>query len=148
VNRALSFVKVHWKETLALVLAAIPAAFVIFHKPTQQAASNLLTYIPATFGDASGGGGGDSSSGDTSSTSDPSSTTTTPAASTPVTIVKKVVAAVTGGSAGGGGSTRTSINGGTGTVVKPPTIKRRLPGTLGTGGGPNTTGRSSGTQIL
>jgi hypothetical protein len=42
--------KAHWKELLALVLAAIPAAFLLFHKGAQQAAANAMTYIPAAFG--------------------------------------------------------------------------------------------------
>jgi hypothetical protein len=46
--------KAHWKELLALVLAAIPAGFLLFHKGTQKAAANVISYIPAAFGGGSG----------------------------------------------------------------------------------------------
>ena len=58
-ERLQAYAKAHWKELTALGLAAIPAAFLLFHKGTQQAAANAITYIPAAFG---GGGDGSTSS--------------------------------------------------------------------------------------
>lgn len=53
-----AYVKQHWKEFLAVSLAAIPVALLLFHKGTQQAASNAITYIPATFGGGLADSGG------------------------------------------------------------------------------------------
>lgn len=64
-----AYVRAHWKELLALVLAAIPLLFFIFHKPTQAAVSQIA-FPPA--GSGSGGGGG----GDGSSSSGPATGTT------------------------------------------------------------------------
>jgi hypothetical protein len=58
--------KAHWKELLALVLAAIPAGFLLFHKTGKQVAANAISYIPAAFG-----GSGDVSSPGSSTTASP-----------------------------------------------------------------------------
>lgn len=59
------YLKAHWKELLALVLAAIPAAFIVFHKGARQAAVQaaqpLLNAVPGGAGSPGSGpsGGGD-----------------------------------------------------------------------------------------
>jgi hypothetical protein len=62
-----AYARAHWKELLALGLAAIPAAFLLFHKGTQQAAQTALQYPAALFGSA--GGGGDTSGSSSGSSS-------------------------------------------------------------------------------
>ena len=53
-KRAGMYLKAHWKELLALVLAAIPAAYIVFHKQTQQAVTaplqSLLSNVPGGAG--------------------------------------------------------------------------------------------------
>lgn len=58
------YVRAHWKELLALVLAAIPALFIVFHQGTRQAAQQAMQPIldaipggPGSPGNPSGGGG-------------------------------------------------------------------------------------------
>jgi hypothetical protein len=48
-----AYAKKNWKVIAALVLAAIPAAFLLFHKGTQQAAQTAISYPAALFGGAS-----------------------------------------------------------------------------------------------
>lgn len=62
-KRVGAWARVHWKELLAIGLAAIPAAFLLFHKGTQQAATTALSYPASLFG----GGSGDTSGGATTS---------------------------------------------------------------------------------
>lgn len=45
------WLKANWKVVLALVLAAIPAAFLLFHKSTQQAIAPLLPIVGGNSGD-------------------------------------------------------------------------------------------------
>jgi len=51
-----AYMRAHWKELLAITLAAIPVAFILFHKGTQKAAQQAISYPAALFG---GGGGED-----------------------------------------------------------------------------------------
>jgi hypothetical protein len=66
-----AYARAHWKELLAIGLAAIPAAFLLFHKGTQQAAQQAISYPAALFGGggADTGATSDSSSGSSSSSS-------------------------------------------------------------------------------
>jgi hypothetical protein len=65
------YIRAHWKELLALVLAAIPALFIVFHKGAQQAAMQaaqpILDAIPGGAGSpgtpAGPSGGGDPGTG-------------------------------------------------------------------------------------
>lgn len=45
-KRAGAYVKAHWKELLALVLAAIPALFIVLHPGARKAAQSVLTLSP------------------------------------------------------------------------------------------------------
>jgi hypothetical protein len=66
-----AYARAHWKELLAIGLAAIPAAFLLFHKGTQQAAQQAISYPAALFGGGSAdpGATSDASSGSSSSSS-------------------------------------------------------------------------------
>ena len=64
-KRVGAWARIHWKELLAIGLAAIPAAFLLFHKGTQQAATSALSYPASLFG--SGGSGDTSTSAGSSS---------------------------------------------------------------------------------
>lgn len=69
-----AYARAHWKELLAIGLAAVPVAFLLFHKGTQQAAQAAVSYPAALFG------GG--SAADTSGTSQDA----TPPADPPATV--------------------------------------------------------------
>jgi hypothetical protein len=82
-QRAGAYVRAHWKELLALLLAAIPAAFIVFHTGARKQAQSILTLPPLG---AATPGGADASSAITPAvnTSSPSSTTSSsPSPTTP-----------------------------------------------------------------
>jgi hypothetical protein len=58
-SRLFPYLRAHWKELLALTLAAIPVLFIALHRPTRQAAQQVLT-LPG--GDAASAPGSASSS--------------------------------------------------------------------------------------
>jgi hypothetical protein len=66
-----AYAKAHWKELLALTLAAIPAAFILFHKGARQTAQQAISYPAALFG---GGGAGSDTTSSTSTTSSDNNT--------------------------------------------------------------------------
>jgi len=45
-KRVGAYMKAHWKELLALVLAAIPALFILFHAGARKQAQQILTLAP------------------------------------------------------------------------------------------------------
>jgi hypothetical protein len=45
-KRVGAYMKAHWKELLALVLAAIPALFIVFHSGARKTAQQLVTRPP------------------------------------------------------------------------------------------------------
>ncbi len=47
-QRVGAYIKAHWKELLALVLAAIPALFIVFHSGARKTAGQVLTLSPST----------------------------------------------------------------------------------------------------
>jgi len=54
VKRVGAYIKAHWKELLALVLAAIPALFIVFHTGARKAAQQTLTMPPLGTGAPAG----------------------------------------------------------------------------------------------
>lgn len=47
-KRVGAYMKAHWKELLALVLAAIPALFILFHAGARKQAQQILTLAPTS----------------------------------------------------------------------------------------------------
>lgn len=90
-GRVEAYGKLHWKELLALVLAAIPAFFLLFHKGTQQAAANAISYIPAAFAGDSGSATAGGPGGDPGTQLAPATGTTS---SNPITAAVSAVANV------------------------------------------------------
>jgi len=90
VKRVGAYIKAHWKELLALVLAAIPALFIVFHTGARKAAQQTLTMPPLGTGAPAG---------------DSSTALSSPAAAVAAPVAA-AVAAATGASNGS-----TSVNG-------------------------------------
>lgn len=57
-RRIRAYLKAHWKELLALTFAAIPALFIVFHKPARDAATKTISYPASLFGPPGGGSPG------------------------------------------------------------------------------------------
>ena len=75
-KRAGMYLKAHWKELLALVLAAIPAAYIVFHKSTQQA---VLAPLQSALANVPGGAGSPGTPAGPSGGGDPSTSIGIPA---------------------------------------------------------------------
>ena len=75
-KRAGMYLKAHWKELLALVLAAIPAAYIVFHKSTQQA---VLAPLQSALANVPGGAGSPGTPAGPSGGGDPSTSIGSPA---------------------------------------------------------------------
>ncbi len=63
IKRVGAYIRAHWKELLALTLAAIPALFLVFHAGARKQAQEILTLPP--LGAAPSSAGSDTSSAQT-----------------------------------------------------------------------------------
>jgi len=82
-QRVGAYARAHWKELLALLLAAIPAAFIVFHSGARKQAQSILTLPPLG---AAVPGGADASTAITpalNTTSPASTTSSSPSPTTP-----------------------------------------------------------------
>jgi len=81
-QRVGAYARAHWKELLALLLAAIPAAFIVFHTGARKQAQSILTLPPLG---AATPGGADASSAITPAVKTTSAASTTSSSPSPTT---------------------------------------------------------------
>ncbi len=119
-QRVGAYIKAHWKELLALVLAAIPALFIVFHSGARKTAGQVLTLSPSTppIGDSS------------SAIPPPSTSTSSPAPAVAAAVATAVAAPVNAAKAVSGSASSGAVSANGSNPTKAPNIPKTGPSTL------------------